>query len=102
MKNREIRHLKETAHAGCPGFRVVVPGSWGRFSSSFFLAGGQFDFVEAKRETRCLLVQDNTEEGRVDVETLTAVFNEAEFPEFVHEKIHPRPRGPNHFREHLL
>jgi len=65
-------------------------------------AGGQFDFVEDKRESRCLLVQDNTEEGRVDVETVIVVFNEAEFPEFVHEKIHPRPRGPNHFSEHLL
>ena len=65
-------------------------------------AGGQFDFVEDKRESRRLVVQDNTEEGRVDVETVIAVFNEAEFPEFVHEKIHPRPRGPNHFSEHLL
>ena len=66
---------------------------------TFVWAGGQFDFVEDKRESRCLLVQDNTEEGRGDVETLIAVFNEAEFPEFVHEKIHPRPRGPNHFSE---
>jgi hypothetical protein len=55
----------------------------------------QLDFVEDKRERRRLFVQGNTEEGRVDVETLIAVFNEAEFPEFVHEKIHPRPRGPN-------
>ena len=66
------------------------------------LAGGQFDFVEDKRERRYLVVEDNTDEGRVDVETFIAVFNEAEFPEFVHEKIHPRPRGPNHFSEHLL
>jgi len=28
--------------------------------------------------------------------------NEAQFPEFVHEKIHPRARCANHFREHLL
>ena len=55
-----------------------------------------------KHERRCLLVQDNTEEGRVDVETVIVVFNEAEFPEFVHEKIHPRPRAPDHFSEHLL
>jgi len=49
-----------------------------------------------------LLVKDNTEEGRVDVETAIVVLNEAEFPEFIHEKIHPRPRCANHFREHLL
>ena len=48
------------------------------------LAGDQFDFVEDKRESRRLLVQDNTEEGRVDMETVIVVFNEAEFPEFVH------------------
>jgi hypothetical protein len=28
--------------------------------------------------------------------------DEAQFPEFVHEKIHPRPRCANHFRQHLL
>src|SRR6267378_59254 len=28
--------------------------------------------------------------------------NETQFPEFVHEKIHPRARCANHFREHLL
>jgi len=30
------------------------------------------------------------------------VMNEAQFPEFIHEKIHPRARCANHFREHLL
>ncbi len=30
------------------------------------------------------------------------VMNEAQFPEFVHEKIHSRPRCANHFRQHLL
>ena len=30
------------------------------------------------------------------------VVNEAQFPEFIHEKIHPRARCANHFREHLL
>ena len=30
------------------------------------------------------------------------VMNEAQFPEFVHEKIHPRSRCANHFRQHLL
>ena len=49
-----------------------------------------------------LLVKDNTEEGRVDVETVIVVLNEAELPEFVHEEIHPRTRCANHFRQHLL
>jgi hypothetical protein len=31
-------------------------------------------------------VQDNTQEGIVDVD-LAVVFDEAQFPEFVHEKI---------------
>ena len=30
------------------------------------------------------------------------VMNEAEFLEFVHEKIHSRPRGANHFRQCFL
>ncbi len=32
----------------------------------------------------------------------TIVMNEAEFPEFVHEKIDPCARCANHFRQHLL
>ena len=30
------------------------------------------------------------------------VVNEAQFPEFIHEKIDPRARCANHFRQHLL
>jgi hypothetical protein len=30
------------------------------------------------------------------------VSNEAQFPEFIHEKIDPGARGANHFRQHLL
>ena len=36
-----------------------------------------------------LLVQDNIQEGSVDVETAFVVLDEAEFPEFVHEEIDP-------------
>ena len=36
-----------------------------------------------------LVVQDNTQEGMVDVD-LAVVFDEAEFSELVHEKIDPR------------
>jgi hypothetical protein len=42
-----------------------------------------------KRASWSLLVQDNTQEGFVDVD-LTVVLDEAQFPEFVHEKIDPR------------
>ena len=48
-----------------------------------------------------LLVKDNTPEGIVDVD-LAVVLDEAQFPEFVHEKINPGPRGANHLRQHLL
>jgi hypothetical protein len=47
-------------------------------------------------------VQDNTQEGRIDVETVIVVLNEAECPEFIHEKLDPRTRCANHFRQHLL
>ena len=48
-----------------------------------------------------VLVQRDTQERSVDLKT-AIVMNEAQFPEFVHEQIHPRPRGPHHFHEHLL
>ena len=54
-----------------------------------------------KHESWCLLVQDNTQEGIVDV-NLAVVLDEAQFPEFVHEKIYPGPRRANHLRQHLL
>jgi hypothetical protein len=38
-----------------------------------------------------LVVQDNTQEGFVDVD-LAVVLDETQFPEFVHEKIDPGPR----------
>lgn len=37
----------------------------------------------------------------MDVES-AIVFNEAQFPEFIHEKIDPGARCANHFRQHLL
>src|ERR1700719_2613678 len=55
-----------------------------------------------KRESWCLLVQDNTQEGRANVETVIVVLNEAECPEFIHEKVDPGARCANHFRQHLL
>ena len=54
-----------------------------------------------KRESWCLFVQDNAQEGIVDVD-LAVVLDEAQFPEFVHEKIDPGPCCANHFRQHLL
>src|ERR1700687_3302902 len=54
-----------------------------------------------KRESWCLLVQDNPQEGIVDVD-LAVVLDEAPFPEFVHEKIDPGPRCANHLRQRPL
>jgi hypothetical protein len=42
-------------------------------------------------------VQDNTQEGSVDVDP-AIVMNEAQFPEFVHEEIDPGARCANHLR----
>jgi hypothetical protein len=50
------------------------------------------------RESWCLLVQDNIKEGSVDMEP-AIVSNEAQFLEFIHEKIDPGARGPDHFRQ---
>ena len=42
------------------------------------------------------VVQDNTQERFVDVD-LAVVLDEAQFPEFVHEKIDSGPRCANHW-----
>jgi hypothetical protein len=47
------------------------------------------------------IVQDNAQKGTVDLESAIVV-NEAQFPEFIHKKIHPRARGADHFRQRLL
>ena len=38
----------------------------------------------------------------MDLKSAIVVLNEAEFPEFVHEKVDPGARCANHFRQHLL
>ncbi len=48
-----------------------------------------------------LVVQDNAEEGIVDAD-LAVVPDEAQPPEFAHEKIDPGPRCANHLRQHLF
>src|SRR5258708_17342102 len=48
-----------------------------------------------------LVVQDDAEEGIVDVD-LAVVLDEAQFAEFVHEKIDAGPRCSNHLRQHFL
>jgi hypothetical protein len=53
------------------------------------------------RQKLRLLVQDDTEEGIVNVKA-AIVMNEAEVPEFIHEEVDPAARGANHLREHLL
>src|ERR1700693_4419519 len=52
-------------------------------------------------ESRYLLVQDNTQQGRVDVDA-AIVLNEAQFLEFAHEKIDPGARSPDHLSQSLL
>jgi len=47
-------------------------------------------------------VEDDTQEGIVDVDLALVVLDETQFPEFVHEKIDPGPRGADHLRKHLL
>jgi len=48
-----------------------------------------------------LLVQDNTEERSIDLKT-AVVLNEAELPEFVHEKIDPRACCADHLCQRFL
>ncbi len=48
-----------------------------------------------------LFVQDNTEEGIVDL-NLAIVLDEAQFPKFVHKEIDPGTCCSNHLRQHLL
>ncbi len=48
-----------------------------------------------------LVVQDDAEEGIVDVD-LAVVLDEAQFAEFVHEKIDAGARCANHLRQHFL
>ena len=66
------------------------------------LAGGEDLHTYTWRHAKVnLVVQDNAEEGIVDVD-LPVVLDEAQSPEFVHEKIDPGPRCANHPRKHLL
>ena len=48
-----------------------------------------------------LLVQDNIQKGSVDMEP-AVISNEAQFLEFIHEKIDSGARCPDHFRQSLL
>ena len=38
----------------------------------------------------------------MDLKAAIVVLNEAEFPEFIHEKVDSRARCANHFCQHLL
>jgi hypothetical protein len=50
---------------------------------------------------RPLVVQNDAEESRVDLEA-TVVFDEPQFPELVHEKVHARSCRPDHVRQCFL
>src|SRR5882762_963931 len=58
-------------------------------------------WLSDRREGYCLLVQNNTEEGAVDLKS-AIVMNEAQFPELVHKKVDTGARCANHLRQHLL
>ena len=48
-------------------------------------------------------MKDNVQKGIVNVDfAVVIVLDEAQFPEFVHEKIDAGPRCANHLRQHLL
>jgi len=51
-------------------------------------------------------VQNNAEQGTIHMQAVVVIaaviFNEAQLAEFVHEKIHARARGADHFGQHLL
>jgi hypothetical protein len=47
-------------------------------------------------------VQDNTQEGIVDVDLAVGVVDKAKLAEFLHEKIDTRSRGADHLRQRLL
>jgi hypothetical protein len=49
-----------------------------------------------------LLVQDNTQEGIVDLDLAVVVLDEAQLPEFVHEEIDSRARGADHLGQNLM
>jgi hypothetical protein len=46
-------------------------------------------------------VQDNAQEGIVDLKS-AIVMNEAQFPEFIHEKVDSGARRADHLRQHFL
>jgi len=58
-------------------------------------------FVLSLCRTLVLVVQDNTQEGIVDAKS-AVVLDEAQLPEFVHEKIDPWACCADHLRQHLL
>jgi hypothetical protein len=46
-------------------------------------------------------VQKHVQQGAVDFQ-VAVVIDKPQFPEFVHEMTHARPRGADHLGEHLL
>lgn len=49
------------------------------------------------------IVEDETEKGVVDLEVVAAVvLDEAKLPELIHEEVHPRSGGADHFGEGFL
>ena len=78
--------------------RVTLCVTYGLYEN--LAAGPLFNIAHQPVQCR-LLVQDNTQEGSVDMKP-AIVLNEAQFLEFVHEEIDPAARCPDHFRQRLL
>src|SRR5487761_167125 len=93
-----VRWFSTNVYAGA---RAFLGKSNFLFGSGYAgLGAGGFECV-ARRETGWLFVQDNREKRTVDVKT-AIIFDEAQFPELVHEKIDARARGADHFRKRFL
>jgi hypothetical protein len=65
------------------------------------LSTGGFPRSVSSSQSSSLLVQDDTQEGIVDVNR-AVVLDEAQFSELVHEKIDSRACCTDHLRQHLL
>jgi hypothetical protein len=59
-------------------------------------------FCDSVRQAARRCVRDNTQEGFLDLKSATVVLNEAEFPEFVHEKVDSGARCADHLRQRFL
>jgi hypothetical protein len=81
----------------------ITTGKTVQFGTLSGLAAARKGAIISFREESSLVVKDDVQEGIIDLDLATVgVSDEAQFSEFVHEKIDPGPRCANHLRQHLL